>query len=40
MQITKLELEMDVAAANQQFEKAAEFRDMILELKRAKKSKR
>jgi excinuclease UvrABC helicase subunit UvrB len=35
-EIKKLELEMDIAAANLDFEKAAELRDMILELKRGK----
>ena len=35
-QIKKLELEMDIAAANLEFEKAAELRDMILELKKGK----
>ncbi|MDR2640460.1 MAG: UvrB/UvrC motif-containing protein [Candidatus Peribacteria bacterium] len=29
----RLELEMDIASANLDFEKAAELRDMILELK-------
>jgi excinuclease ABC subunit B len=32
-EIKRLELEMDVAATNLDFEKAAELRDMILELK-------
>ena len=36
-QITKLELEMDIASANMEFEKAAELRDMILELKKGRK---
>ncbi len=36
-EITKLELEMDIASANMEFEKAAELRDMILELKKGKK---
>ena len=35
-EIKKLELEMDIASANLDFEKAAEMRDMILELKRGK----
>ena len=35
-EIAKLELEMDVAAANMNFEQAAEIRDRILELKRGK----
>ncbi len=36
-EITKLELEMDIASANMEFEKAAELRDMILELKKRRK---
>ena len=36
-EITKLELEMDIASANMEFEKAAELRDMILELKKGRK---
>ncbi len=35
-EISKLELEMDIASANTDFEKAAELRDMILELKKGK----
>jgi len=35
-EIIKLELEMDIASANMEFEKAAELRDMILELKKGK----
>jgi excinuclease UvrABC helicase subunit UvrB len=35
-EIKKLELEMDIASANLDFEKAAELRDMILELKKGK----
>ena len=35
--IRRLELEMDVAAANLEFEKAAEIRDYLLELKKGKK---
>ncbi|MDR3150159.1 MAG: UvrB/UvrC motif-containing protein [Candidatus Peribacteria bacterium] len=30
----RLELEMDIAAANLEFERAAELRDMILEMKK------
>jgi protein-arginine kinase activator protein McsA len=30
-------LEMDIAAANTEYEKAAELRDMIIELKRGKR---
>ena len=36
-QLAKLELEMDIAAANMEYEKAAELRDMIIDLKKAKK---
>jgi len=36
-EISRLELEMDIAAANMEYEKAAEIRDQILELKKAKK---
>ena len=36
-EISKLELEMDIAAANTEYEKAAELRDMIIELKRGKR---
>ncbi len=36
-EIKKLELEMDIAAANMEYEKAAEMRDQIVELKKAKK---
>lgn len=32
--IKKLELEMDVASANLDFEKAAEIRDLLIELKK------
>jgi excinuclease UvrABC helicase subunit UvrB len=32
-EIKRLELEMDIAATNLEFERAAELRDMILELK-------
>ncbi len=32
--IKKLELEMDLAASNMEYEKAAELRDKIIELKR------
>lgn len=37
-EIARLELEMDIAAANMEYEKAAELRDTILELKAGKKS--
>jgi excinuclease ABC subunit B len=36
-EIAKLELEMDIAAANMEYEKAADIRDLILDLKKAKK---
>ena len=36
--IARLELEMDIAAANMDYEQAAELRDQILELKKGKKS--
>lgn len=36
-EIKRLELEMDVAAANMQYEEAAELRDMIIELKKGKR---
>ena len=36
-EIKRLELEMDIAAANMEYEKAAELRDEILELKSIKK---
>lgn len=36
-QLAKLELEMDIAAANMEYEKAAELRDEIIELKKIKK---
>ena len=32
--LKRLELEMDIAASNLEFEKAAELRDLIIELKR------
>jgi len=35
-ELTRLELEMDIAAANTDYEKAAELRDMIIELKKGK----
>ena len=38
--LARLELEMDVAAANMEYEKAAELRDEILEIKKWKKWKR
>ena len=37
-EIRRLELEMDIAAANMEYEKAAELRDTIIELKKTKKS--
>ncbi len=37
-EIKRLELEMDIAAANMEYEKAAELRDSIIELKKTKKS--
>lgn len=39
-QLSKLELEMDIAAANMEYEKAAEIRDQIIEMKRWFKNKR
>jgi excinuclease UvrABC helicase subunit UvrB len=36
--IARLELEMDIAAANMEYEQAAELRDQILQLKKGKKS--
>lgn len=36
-EIARLELEMDIAAANMEYEQAAELRDQILELKKPKK---
>jgi len=36
-EVSKLELEMDIAAANMEYEKAAEIRDMLIEIKRGKK---
>ncbi len=36
-QLKRLELEMDIASANLEFEKAAEIRDMIIEIRRGKK---
>ncbi|MFA5916895.1 MAG: excinuclease ABC subunit UvrB [Candidatus Gracilibacteria bacterium] len=38
-QLKRLELEMDIASANLEFEKAAEIRDVIIELRRGKKKK-
>ncbi len=38
--LKRLELEMDIAATNMEYEKAAEIRDMILEIKKGKKSKK
>jgi len=35
-EITKLELEMDIAAANMEYEKAAELRDQLIEIKKAR----
>ena len=37
--IARLELEMDIAAANMEYEKAAEIRDQLAELKQASKKK-
>ena len=37
--IARLELEMDIASANMEYEKAAELRDQILDLKASKKKK-
>jgi len=39
-EITKLELEMDIAAANMEYEKAAEIRDTILEMKAGRNKKK
>jgi len=39
-ELSKIELEMDIASANMEFEKATELRDEILELKKGKKNKR
>ncbi len=39
-EITRLELEMDIAAANMEYERAAEIRDELLELKGSKKGKK
>ncbi len=36
-ELARLELEMDIAAANMEYEKAAEMRDQILEIKRGKR---
>jgi len=36
-EIKRLELEMDIAAANLDFEKAADLRDTIIEIRRGKK---
>lgn len=36
-EIKKLEFEMDVAAANMEYEKAADIRDMIIDIKKGKK---
>jgi excinuclease UvrABC helicase subunit UvrB len=36
-EIAKLELEMDIASANMEYEKAAELRDLIIGIKRGKK---
>ena len=40
IKLKRLELEMDIASANLEFEKAAELRDMIIEIKRWGKKKR
>ena len=37
-EVRRLELEMDIAAANMEYEKAAELRDIILEMKAGKKT--
>gem|GEM_PF-2877458 len=37
--LKRLELEMDIASANMDFEKAIELRDLIIELKTGKKRK-
>ena len=39
-EIARLTLEMDIAATNMEYEKAAELRDQILELKKPKKTRR
>ncbi len=39
-EIKRLELEMDIAASNLEFEKAADLRDQLIELRRGKKGKR
>jgi len=36
-ELKRLELEMDIASANLEFEKAAEIRDVIIEMRRGKK---
>ena len=36
-EIARLQLEMDIAATNMEYEKAAEIRDQLLELKKPKK---
>jgi excinuclease UvrABC helicase subunit UvrB len=36
-ELSRLELEMDIASGNMEYEKAAELRDEILELKKGKK---
>ncbi len=36
-EIAKLELEMDIAAANMEYEKAAELRDRLLEIRRGRR---
>jgi excinuclease UvrABC helicase subunit UvrB len=33
-EISRLELEMDIAAANMEYEKAAELRDILIEIKK------
>lgn len=38
-ELKKLELEMDIASANLEFEKAADIRDVIIEMRRGKKKK-
>jgi excinuclease UvrABC helicase subunit UvrB len=38
-ELAKLELEMDIASANMEYEKAAELRDAIIDLKKGKNKK-
>jgi len=39
-EIKRLELEMDIASANMEYEKAAEIRDELFELKKTKSTKK